>query len=116
VLDSAVCLINCMCRQSLERCMIKVKSAMFMWTKSIKFVSVALLIIKCTVSVTFRSGTEGDCCRIGKCDCMWGYVALLNWYSGMYLGFQIFIMAVFQMGFFSVSFLFLFHFPCFYTL
>jgi hypothetical protein len=43
---------------------------------------------------------EGGCCEIGKRDCTWGYVALLNWYSGMYVGFQIFIMLVFKMGFF----------------
>ena len=98
VLDTAVCLINCMCRQSLERCMVKVNSAVFMLIKS-KI---------CVCSITHHKVLS--VCHLQKghrrrllwdwetCDCMWGYVAPLNWYCGMCLGFHVFIMAVFQMG------------------
>ena len=88
MLDTAVCLINCMCRQSLERCMIKVNSAMFMLMKSKMCVCGVTHRKVHSVRHLQRGHRRGLLWEWETCDCMWGYVALLNWYCGMCSGFH----------------------------
>ena len=83
-----MCVINCMCRQSLERCMIKVNSAMFMLTKS-KICVCGITHQKVPrVSHLQKGHRRGLSWEWETCDCMWGYVALLKWCCGMCSGFN----------------------------